>query len=173
MPLVRRRRADRRDGCRRPAYNPTAEREQQENSLRQRPAPPPSLDDVVRFLRQLGDIVVRNGDHYSVNYSLSLTAQELVMRANRTRAAKGKPPFEVHAALPADAIDAADRLFKRAFAGDASAEEARSLARAYGCRLIVVMPSDGAWQRDVFAGSGGYRLVGEKPGGWRIYRAAD
>ena len=78
-----------------------------------------------------------------------------------------------YAALPAPGVDALDRLFKRVFAGDASAEDAAALGRRLGCRLIVVTPTDGAWQRDVFAASGAYRLVAEKPQGWRIYRALD
>ena len=77
-----------------------------------------------------------------------------------------------YAALPGDEIDALDRLFKRVFAGAASTEEVRSLATRYGCRTIVVTPADGAWQRDPFASSGDYRLVGEKVEAWRIYRAA-
>jgi hypothetical protein len=84
----------------RPRQDAAAEREQQKNFLRQKPMPPPTLDDIVRFLRQIGDIVVKNGDHYLVNYSLSLTTQELVMRANRKRAVNGKPPFELNGAEP-------------------------------------------------------------------------
>jgi hypothetical protein len=80
---------------RRPLLNVAAEREQQESFLRQKQPPAPTMDDVVRFLRQIGDVVVRNGEHYMVNYSLSLTTQELVMRANRKRAMTGKPAFEL------------------------------------------------------------------------------
>jgi hypothetical protein len=86
--------------------NASAEREKQENFLRQRLAQPPTIEDVVRFLRQIGDVVVRNGDNYIVNYSSSLTTQELVMRANRKRAANGKPPFEFsHADAPPAAVN--------------------------------------------------------------------
>jgi hypothetical protein len=71
------------------------ERLQQEIFLRQRPPQPPVMDDVVRFLRQQDDIVVRNGDGFLVNARLLLSAQELVARANAKRIALGKPPFSI------------------------------------------------------------------------------
>jgi hypothetical protein len=93
--------------CRReeqkPHYNAAAEREQQDSFLSRRPAPSPTMEDVVRFLRQIGDVVVRNGDHYLVNYSLSLTQEEMVVRANRKRAANGKTPFSLDGASSASA----------------------------------------------------------------------
>jgi hypothetical protein len=72
-----------------------ADHEQQEQFLRKKPTPSVTIDDVVRFLRQLGDIVVRQDDHYLVNHSLSLTAQELIIHANRKRTARGKPVFDL------------------------------------------------------------------------------
>ena len=87
------------------------DREQQEIFLRQRPPQPPTMDDVVRFLRQLGDIVVKNGEGYQVNYRLTLMPQELVERANRKRLALGKslftlplPPTAQLAGLPSSSL---------------------------------------------------------------------
>jgi hypothetical protein len=88
--------AKRPEDCK-PSYDAAAERQQQESFLRDRPPQPPTIDDVVRFLRQQGDVIVRNGDGYMVNYSLALSAEELVARANRKRTANGKPPFELAA----------------------------------------------------------------------------
>jgi hypothetical protein len=75
--------------------------------------------------------------------------------------------------LPGPEIDRISALFKRVFAGHASPEEIRDLLVRFDCRVIVVTPSDGAWRRDVFAMSGYFRLVEERAGRWRIYRAAD
>lgn len=67
----------------------------QEDFLRSRPAAAPTLEDVVRYLRQSGDVVVLNGDNYCVNYTLTLTATELIERANAKRCARRQPPFEL------------------------------------------------------------------------------
>ena len=72
-----------------------AEREQEETFLRQKALPPQTIEDVVRFLRQLGDIVLRRDGGYLVNHRLELTSQELIMHANRKRTANGKRPFEL------------------------------------------------------------------------------
>ena len=51
--------------------------------------------EVVRFLRQIGDVVVKQGDAFSVNSILKLNFQELVARANAKRLQRGKPTFEL------------------------------------------------------------------------------
>ena len=107
----------------------------------------------------LGDMV-----RWPVNISWALFA-------DRRSCFAGWDLARPYVALPGHAIDALDRLFKRVFAGDASPEEVRSLASAYDCRVVLVTPADGAWEHDVFAASGAYRLVNEKADAWRIYRA--
>jgi|HubBroStandDraft_1064217.scaffolds.fasta_scaffold01335_13 hypothetical protein len=54
-----------------------------------------SLDDVVRFLRQRDDVIVRNGENFLLNSRQLLTAAELVERANRKRRELGKAAFPV------------------------------------------------------------------------------
>ncbi|MBV8335393.1 MAG: hypothetical protein JO358_08120 [Alphaproteobacteria bacterium] len=73
--------------------------------------------------------------------------------------------------LPRAEIDRINALFERVFAGNATAQDVSALADQYDCRVIVVTPSDGAWERDPFGVSRRYRLVEEQAGKWRIYRA--
>ena len=75
--------------------------------------------------------------------------------------------------LPGPEIDRISVLFKRVFAGDASSADIHDLATRFDCRVVVVTPSDGAWRRDLFANSTYFRLVEERVGRWRIYRAVD
>jgi hypothetical protein len=75
--------------------------------------------------------------------------------------------------LPEVEIDRIDALFNRVFAGAGSPGEVRDLATRYDCSVVVVTPSDGAWNRDPFAASPYFRLVEEKPQRWRIYRIVD
>jgi hypothetical protein len=74
-------------------------------------------------------------------------------------------------ALPTQEIQRLEIFFERVFAGDATAEDIEALATRYDCRVIAVVASDGAWTRDPFAESAFYRLVDQKEGEWRIYRA--
>ena len=66
-------------------------------------APAASIEEVVRFLRQQDDLVVRQADGaFLVNGRFQLGPRELVERANRIRARQGKSPFiSETAALPA------------------------------------------------------------------------
>jgi hypothetical protein len=50
--------------------------------------------DVVRFLRQVGDVVVKEGNVFAVNSILKLNFQELIARANTKRLQRGKPTFD-------------------------------------------------------------------------------
>jgi hypothetical protein len=61
--------------------------------------------------------------------------------------------------------------FIRVFAGRGSTNDVRELANVYGCQVIVVTATDGAWLHDPFAASTYYRLVNETSDKWRIYRA--
>jgi hypothetical protein len=75
--------------------------------------------------------------------------------------------------LPEAAIDRINALFERVFAGRGSADDIRTLATRFECRVVVVTASDGAWHDDPFARSPYFRLVAEKPDEWRIYRVVD
>jgi hypothetical protein len=56
--------------------------------------PPQSIEEVVRFLRQQDDVVVREDDgRFLVNGRFKLVAAELIERANRIRAGQGKSAF--------------------------------------------------------------------------------
>jgi len=69
------------------------ELQMQTDFMQRKPAVAPTLDDVVRYLRQRGDIVTRAGDGFTVNHRLTLTVQELVRRANEKKTQLGQPPF--------------------------------------------------------------------------------
>ena len=64
-------------------------------SRTERQAPPATADaEVIRFLRQVGDVVVKEDDVFVVNSILRLNFHELVARANTKRLQRGKPTFE-------------------------------------------------------------------------------
>jgi hypothetical protein len=65
----------------------------QSEFLERRPPAPPTIDDVVRFLRQRGDMVVREGEAFGINGHQTLSCAELLARANAKRAELGLPPF--------------------------------------------------------------------------------
>jgi hypothetical protein len=50
--------------------------------------------EVVRFLRQTGDVVVKDGEVFVVNSILRLTFEELIVRCNGRRVQRGKPTFD-------------------------------------------------------------------------------
>jgi hypothetical protein len=56
-----------------------------------------SIEEIVRYLRQQGDIVVPQKDReFLVNSRFRLHFNDLVARANRMRRRQGKPAFELH-----------------------------------------------------------------------------
>lgn len=74
-------------------------------------------------------------------------------------------------ALSPQARAAASSLFDRVFAGRGSAADVAALVQDYNCRVIVLTPQDGAWERDPFAASPLFSRVENEPDRWRIYRA--
>jgi hypothetical protein len=59
------------------------------------------IDDVVRYLRQRDDTVVRQGeDHFLVNGRFRMSSDELISRANRMRERAGKSAFQICAPEP-------------------------------------------------------------------------
>jgi hypothetical protein len=71
--------------------------------------------------------------------------------------------------LPPKHREKIEEQFVRVFAGQGTAEDVNSMAREYGCEVVVVVPQDGAWTRDPFASSPQYRLAESRDGRWRIY----
>lgn len=55
------------------------------------------IDDIVRFLRQRGDIVVRSGENFLIDNRHTLTMRQLLERANRKRRELGKSEFSMSA----------------------------------------------------------------------------
>lgn len=66
---------------------------------------------------------------------------------------------------------AANDLFTRLFAAQASAPDITEIKSTFDCRLVVVTPQDGLWKDDRSLITGGYGLVDSSPD-WRIYRSA-
>ncbi len=73
--------------------------------------------------------------------------------------------------LSRDAIEGIGNQFRRIFGGNPQPGDIRDLSLRYHCRIVVLTPQDGAWQRDPFIGSPYYSLVVQESG-WRIYLAA-
>ena len=73
-------------------------------------------------------------------------------------------------AKPLPALVKIDDLFKRVFEGRPEPGDLQDMAAKYGCRVVVVNRSDGAWAADPFAHSPLFRLVDQRENGWRIYR---
>jgi hypothetical protein len=78
---------------RKPTMDRETELRLQSEFLERRPPAQPTMEDVVRFLRQRGDMVVRDGEAFSVNGYQTLSVAELLARANAKRAEFGLPPF--------------------------------------------------------------------------------
>ena len=65
------------------------------------PRHPESVEEVVRFLRQQDDVVVREDNgKFLINGRFRLGLEQLVERANRMRTRQGKPEFQVLKAEP-------------------------------------------------------------------------
>jgi len=109
---------------------------------------------------------LRDSVRWPVNMSWALFA-------GRRSCYAGWELMRAYVALPQREIDRIDTLFKRVFAGEGTAEDVQALATRYDCRVVVVAPSDGAWSRDPFADGSYYRLVEQREGKWRIYRAIE
>jgi hypothetical protein len=93
-----------------------------------------SGDDIVRYLRQRDDVVVREGDTYLVNGRFRESLGQLAERANRMRSRQGLPPFLL---MPTDlASGDTSNAAKQLLSVDALASMHRtaksSAARAHG-----------------------------------------
>ncbi len=73
------------------------------------------------------------------------------------------------APLAPERREAINAQFIRVFAGEGTTQDIDDLARKYGCEVVVVVPQDGAWNKDPFAASADFRLAESREGRWRIY----
>jgi hypothetical protein len=71
--------------------------------------------------------------------------------------------------LPPTRREAIEEQFVRVFEGQGTPKDVNSMARQYGCEVVVVVPQDGAWTRDPFASGPQYHLAESRDGRWRIY----
>lgn len=109
------------------------ERKMQEDFLRTRPPAPPTIDDVVRYLRQVGDVVVPHGETYIVNYRLTLTSEQLLERANNKRREHALDPFVLAVGLPASQPQAKSPI--------ASSSHRSGPSAAYQVGAVIRRPS--------------------------------
>ena len=72
----------------------------QEEFLARKPPPTHTVEDVVRFLRQQGDVILPDGSGYRVNFAQILTQEQLIARGNERRSRKGLAPFMMPHASP-------------------------------------------------------------------------
>jgi hypothetical protein len=93
--------------------------------------------------------------------------------ADRSSCFAGREMALAFAPLSAERRDAIDAQFKRIFAGDGTREDIDAMARDYGCSVVVLVPQDGAWDKDPFAARTDYSLSDTQPGRWRIYQSVD
>ena len=107
-------------------------------------------------------LFLRDVTPWPVNISWALIADRSSCFAGRELAI----PF---APLPSDRREAINAQFIRLFAGEGTPHDVGDLATKYGCDVAVVVPQDGAWNNDPFAGSADYRLVESRDNRWRIY----
>jgi hypothetical protein len=77
----------------RPELDRSTELQMQEAFLSAKPPAMTTLDDVVRFLRQRGDVVVSSADEFIIDGHRRMTPAELVARANAKRLELRLPPF--------------------------------------------------------------------------------
>jgi hypothetical protein len=93
--------------------------------------------------------------------------------ADRSSCFAGRELAVPFAALSPERREAINDQFIRVFAGRAIPGDVGELAAKYDCDVVVVVPQDGAWANDPFAGSADYRLAETRDDRWRIYVRAD
>ncbi len=91
--------------------------------------------------------------------------------SNRASCYSGWETARVYVDLPTPEIGDLDDQFVRVFAGEGSEDDVRQMARRYGCHVVALAASDGAWDDDPFADSPEYRLAETRKDKWRIYVA--
>jgi hypothetical protein len=99
---------------------------------------------------------------WPVNISWALLADRNSCFASRDLAA-------AYAPLSPERLKTVNALFIRVFAGEAKPDDVSDMAVKYNCEVAVVVPQDGAWEKDPFAASPNYRLAESRDDRWRIY----
>ena len=89
--------------------------------------------------------------------------------ADRSSCFAGREMALAFAPLPPERREAINAQFIRVFAGEGTPDDVTAMAKDYGCDVVVVVPQDGAWDKDPFAASSSYRLAEFREGRWRIY----
>jgi hypothetical protein len=89
--------------------------------------------------------------------------------SNRSSCFAGRELALAFAPLPPARRETINKQFIRIFKGEATVDDVREMATEYGCDVAVLVPQDGAWDRDPFAASPLYRLAETRARRWRIY----
>jgi len=89
--------------------------------------------------------------------------------ADRSSCFAGREMALAFAPLPPDRREAINARFIGVFAGQGTPGDVDAMATKYACDVVVVVPQDGAWNKDPFAASPDYRLAESQDGKWRIY----
>jgi len=89
--------------------------------------------------------------------------------ADRSSCFAGRELALAFASLPPERREAINALFVRVFAGQGAPGDVSAMARQFACDVVVVVPQDGAWNKDPFASSADYHLAEDRDGRWRIY----
>jgi len=89
--------------------------------------------------------------------------------ADRSSCFGGRDMALAFAPLSPDRREAVNAQFIRVFAGQGTPEDIAAMAKDYACDVVVLVPQDGAWNKDPFASSPDYRLAEFRDGRWRIY----
>jgi hypothetical protein len=89
--------------------------------------------------------------------------------ANRSSCFGGREMALAFAPLPPDRREAVNAQFIRVFAGQGTPDDIAALAKDYACDVVVLVPQDGAWNKDPFAASPVFRLAESRESLWRIY----
>ena len=89
--------------------------------------------------------------------------------ADRGSCFAGREMALAFAPLPPERREAINAQFIHVFAGEGTPDDVTAMAKDYGCDVVVVVPQDGAWDKDPFAASSSYRLAEFREGRWRIY----
>ena len=99
---------------------------------------------------------------WPVNISWALLADRSSCFASRDLAAAYAPLSPERRQMVYD-------QFVRVFAGEPMPADLNEMATKYGCEVVVVVPQDGAWEKDPFAASYEYHLAETRENRWRIY----
>ena len=93
------------------------------------------------------------------------------MLSNRPSCYSGWETARAYVDLPVGRTAALEAQFDRVFDGRSRPDDLRQMARDYGCKVVALVSSDGAWDHDPFAASPDYRLAEQRADQWRIYVA--